>query len=99
MRLCIAGALEDIMEQGKRDLLTDNEFRGKVALRAYELYEPRRGQHGRLIDHWLQAESDVLAESVQQQKISQERKQPSGTISAEAPQPTRKTQRSTSSAG
>jgi len=34
------------MEQGKRNFLTDYEFREKVALRAYEIYEDRGGQHG-----------------------------------------------------
>ena len=83
------------MEQSKRDLLTDNEFREKVALRAYEIYEDRGGQHGRDLDDWLQAETDVLAEAVQQQKISPERIPPSGTKSVEAPQRARKTPRPT----
>jgi hypothetical protein len=87
------------MEQGKRNLLTENEFREQVALRAYELYEDRGGQHGRDIDDWLQAETDVRSEAEQQQKISPGRKQPSGTISAEVPQRARKTQRPASSSG
>ncbi len=81
------------MEQSKRALLTDNEFREKVTLRAYEIYEDRGGQHGRDIGDWLQAETDVVAEAAQQQKISPERAQPSGARSAGAFQPPRKTQR------
>jgi hypothetical protein len=74
------------MEPSKRTLLSDNEFREKVALRAYEIYVDRGGQHGRDFDDWLQAETDVLAEAVQQQKISPERIQPPGTRVAEGPQ-------------
>ena len=81
------------MEQSKRALLTDNEFREKIASRAYEIYEDRGGQHGRDLDDWLQAETDVVAEAAQQQKISPERMQPSGAKSARASQPVHKTQR------
>lgn len=83
------------MEQGKRSLLTDNEFREKVALRAYEIYEDRGGQIGRDIDDWLQAETDVLSEIAQQQKMSSERIQPSGTTSTASPRRARKEQRPT----
>ena len=81
------------MEQSKRALLTDNEFREKVASRAYEIYEDRGGRHGRDLDDWLQAETDVVAEAAQQQKISPERMQPAGAKSARASQPVHKTQR------
>lgn len=87
------------MEQGKRNLLTDYEFREKVALRAYEIYEDRGGQHGRDISDWLQAESDVLAEAAQHQRGAPERMQPSGAKSAEAPQRPRKTQKPAGSSG
>lgn len=40
--------------------LTD-EIRGRIALKAYELYE-RRGHGGREMDDWLEAEQIVLAE-------------------------------------
>ena len=79
------------MEQGKRNFLTDYEFREKVALRAYEIYEDRGGQHGRDISDWLQAETDVLAEAAARQKGAPERIQPSGAQSAESPQRARKT--------
>jgi hypothetical protein len=77
---------EDFMELSKRTLLSDNEFRQKVAARAYEIYLDRGGQHGRDLDDWLEAESDVLAEAAQQKKISPERIRPSGAKSAETPQ-------------
>jgi len=87
------------MEQGRRNLLTDNEFREKVALRAYEIYEDRGGQHGRDIGDWLQAETEVLSEAAQQQKGSPGRIQPSGAKSAEASQRARQTPRPAGSAG
>ena len=87
------------MEQGKRNLLTDYEFREKVALRAYEIYEDRGGQHGRDISDWLQAETDLLAEAAQQQKGSPGRIQPSGAKSAEAPQRAGKRQKPAGSSG
>ena len=83
------------MEQERRGFLTDNQFRQKVASRAYEIYEDRGGQHGRDFDDWLQAETDLLAETRQQQVTSPERMQTSGPKSAEAPKRDRKPQRPT----
>ncbi|HYM37052.1 MAG TPA: DUF2934 domain-containing protein [Nitrospiraceae bacterium] len=40
--------------------LTD-EIRGRIALKAYELYE-RRGHGGREMEDWLEAEQIVMAE-------------------------------------
>ena len=85
------------MEQVRRDFLTDYELRDKVALRAYEIYEDRGGQNGRDIDDWLQAETDVLAETRQQQETSPERIRTSGVKSAEAPKRAPKTPRPTGS--
>jgi len=74
------------MEQGKRNLLTDNEFREKVALRAYEIYVDRGGQHGRDVGDWLQAETEVLSDAAQQQRGSPGRKTAiRGKISRSAP--------------
>lgn len=73
-------------------LQTDEELREKIALRAYEIYEDRGGQHGRDIDDWLQAESDVLAEAEQQQKWSHGGKQPS-KAPATVPRSSSKTKR------
>jgi len=85
------------MEQVKRDFPTDYEFRDKVALRAYEIYEDRGGQNGRDIDDWLQAETDLLAETRQHKETSPERIQTSGAKAAEAPKRARKTPRPTGS--
>ena len=85
------------MEQDARNVVTDDEIREKVALRAYELYQDRGGQHGRDVDDWLQAETDVLAEADQQKRLSA-RKQPFATQSAEAPQSPRRTQRTANKA-
>jgi hypothetical protein len=49
--------------------LNDDDFRERIALRAYEIYEDRGGQHGRDIDDWLQAESEVLAEAEEKRAI------------------------------
>ena len=35
----------------------------RIAKRAHEIYEARGGEHGRAIDHWLQAEAEIDAES------------------------------------
>ena len=50
------------MSKDPQERLTDDEVRQKIALRAYEIYEDRGGQHGRDIDDWRQAESDLRAE-------------------------------------
>ena len=76
---------EDTMGQDTRNLQDDDETREKIALRAYELYEDRGGRHGREIDDWLQAETDVLAEAEQQQKLLPGRKQPSKAPAAATP--------------
>lgn len=36
------------------------ELRGMIARRAYELFEQRGHEHGRHLDDWLQAESEIL---------------------------------------
>ncbi len=39
-------------------------IRRKVSMRAYELYEARGKTHGCDIDDWLQAEDEVLGQSI-----------------------------------
>jgi DUF2934 family protein len=41
--------------------LTD-DIRGRIALKAYELYERRGGEGGREMQDWLEAEQIVMAE-------------------------------------
>ncbi|HWP84362.1 MAG TPA: DUF2934 domain-containing protein [Terriglobia bacterium] len=51
----------------QQDTRADEEIRKRVAIRAYEIYLDRGGQHGRDIDDWLQAEAELLAEKKQEQ--------------------------------
>jgi hypothetical protein len=69
------------MEQNKQTLLADEAIREKITLRAYELYQDRGGQHGRDIDDWLQAETEVLSTAEQDKRSA--RRQPSTTQSLE----------------
>ncbi len=39
-----------------------DEIRGRIALKAYELYERRGYEGGREMDDWLQAEAIVMEE-------------------------------------
>jgi DUF2934 family protein len=41
--------------------LTD-DIRGRIALKAYELYERRGGDGGREMEDWLEAEQIIMAE-------------------------------------
>ena len=73
------------MEQDNQNLVTADDIREKIALRAYELYQDRGGQNGRDIDDWLQAETEVLSEAEQQHKLSG-RKPASTSQAGEVPQ-------------
>ena len=42
--------------------LTINELRGRIAAKAYELYERRGGAPGQEVEDWLEAERMVMAE-------------------------------------
>jgi hypothetical protein len=46
-----------------RDLLLEI-IRRKVAVRAYELYQARGRSHGEDLDDWLQAEKEILGQSI-----------------------------------
>ena len=69
--------------------LNPEEVREKIAVRAYEIYEDRGGQHGRDLEDWLRAEEEVIAQAVEDQPHFS-RKQPisiqSTDESARAPQ-------------
>jgi hypothetical protein len=41
-------------------LQTDPELRERIARRAYEIYETEGRQSGRELEHWCQAENEVL---------------------------------------
>lgn len=52
----------------------------KVAARAYELYVARGGAEGAALDDWLQAEKDVLGQSIQAPLFSQLAAEPMSTV-------------------
>lgn len=54
------------IEEVQSQLLNDENIRERVALRAYELYQQRGGEHGRHLDDWAQAESEVLTSLFEQ---------------------------------
>jgi hypothetical protein len=58
---------EQTEEQWREQLLADEEVRSRVALRAYEIYQGRGGDHGGDLDDWLQAENEILAILIEQQ--------------------------------
>jgi hypothetical protein len=64
-----------------QERLTEGEIRSKIALRAYEIYQDRGGQHGRDMDDWLEAESELVGEA-EEEAVRYPRKQSSRTQSA-----------------
>ena len=50
-----------VMPKQRAIELTD-EIRGRIALKAYELYEQCGGDGSREMDHWLEAEAIVMKE-------------------------------------
>ena len=44
----------------RENLFTDDEVCTMISSRAYELYEMRSKEHGRDLEDWLQAESEIL---------------------------------------
>ncbi len=42
----------------------DPAFQEKIRFRAYELFEQRGCEHGRDLDDWLQAESELLRSKI-----------------------------------
>lgn len=50
------------IEETRRLLI--ETIKRKIAIRAYELYQERGREHGRELDDWLQAEDEVLGQSI-----------------------------------
>ena len=46
--------------QGSQEAQVIDDFQACIALRAYELFEQEGCCHGHDLDHWLQAEREVL---------------------------------------
>ena len=47
-------------ERLRERLLSDDEVRAAISLRAYEIYQRRGGEPGREIEDWVQAENEIL---------------------------------------
>lgn len=47
---------------GLPHFISEEELQGRIAKRAYELFEQRDRQHGYDRDDWFQAENDLLAQ-------------------------------------
>ena len=66
-------------------LLNDPDIRQRISVRAFELYETQR-QHGWDLDHWLQAENEIL-EGLIQAEQNRLQMQASSTGLAQRPNP------------
>ncbi len=53
---------DESKDELRERLLGDEEIRGAISRRAYEIYQQRGGEPGREMDDWLQAENEILAE-------------------------------------
>jgi hypothetical protein len=49
-----------IQDNAKNEGYTEAELRGKVRLRAFEIYRQRGGVNGHALDDWAQAEAELL---------------------------------------
>jgi len=59
-------------EELRVHLLGNDGVRERVSFRAYELYERRGADHGRDVEDWMKAESEVLSPLIEQKlKLSQ----------------------------
>lgn len=47
---------------GKRANKSDGAIRDAIAKKAYEIYEERGREHGKDLEHWLEAEAIINAE-------------------------------------
>lgn len=50
-------------QSGLPPFLSEEEFQGRIAKRAYELFEQREREHGYDREDWFRAEKDVLTQS------------------------------------
>jgi Protein of unknown function (DUF2934) len=65
MNLAVA-ELQRQREEVRARLLADEEIRGRIAFRAYEIYQRRGDGHGGALENWLQAEDEIVASLVEQ---------------------------------
>ena len=66
MNLAVAD-LQRQREEVRARLLADEEIRGRIAFRAYEIYQHRGNGNGSAFEDWLQAEDEILSSLAEQE--------------------------------
>jgi hypothetical protein len=56
------------VEEIRQRLLRDENVRHMISVRAYEIYERRGGVPGHDVEDWFQAENEILAVLIEQEK-------------------------------
>ena len=54
-------------EEARAHLLANEVVRGRIAFRAYEIYQRRGDGHGGALNNWLQAEGEIISPLVEQE--------------------------------
>ena len=89
MSIAVAN-LQKQREEVRARLLANEEIRGRIAFRAYEIYQRRGDLHGGALSNWLQAEDEVVSSLVEQEfqlsSVSTGRKGLKGNL-GESPKP------------
>ncbi len=52
--------LKTLSPNGQASMLASYELEERIRRRAYEIYEQRGHEEGRHLEHWLQAEQELL---------------------------------------
>jgi Protein of unknown function (DUF2934) len=65
MSLAVAD-LQKQREEVRARLLANEAVRGRIAFRAYEIYQRRGDGHGGALNNWLQAEGEIVSSLVEQ---------------------------------
>ena len=60
MKVAVA-ASQRLKEEVRARLLADEEIRGRIAFRAYEIYQHRCNENGSAFEDWLQAEDEIVS--------------------------------------
>ena len=59
--------LQKQKEEARARLLANEVVRGRIAFRAYEIYQRRGDGHGGALNNWLQAEGEIIPPLVEQE--------------------------------
>ena len=59
--------LQEHKEALRARLLADEKVRGRIAFRAFEIYQRHGDGHGGALDNWLQAEDEVVSSLIEQE--------------------------------